>query len=596
MPSYRAPLRDMRFQLEEVLGIESLRNLPGFADAGGDLVAAVLGESAKIAEEVLLPLNQSGDREGCRFADGVVTTPAGFRAAFRTFAEGGWIGLSGDPDYGAQGLPYVLATAVSEMMISANMAFSTYPGLIAGAIEAISRHGSAAQKRTYLPRLFKGEWGGTMNLTEPHCGTDLGLLRTRAEPRADGSYAITGTKIFISAGEHDLTDNIIHLVLARIAGAPAGTRGISLFIVPKYLVNGDGTLGARNGVACGSIEHKMGLRASATCVMNYEDATGFLIGEANRGMRAMFTMMNAARIGVGLQGLALSEIAYQNAAAYARERRQGRALTGPAFPDQPADPIIVHPDVRRMLMTMRAFTEGGRALLLRTALAIDLAHKDADAEARRDAEDYAALLTPVVKATLTDLGFESVNLGLQCFGGAGYIRETGMEQFVRDARITQIYEGTSGIQALDLVGRKLPAHTGRYLRQFFHPLDRFLQDEMANPALKEFVSPLARAFARLQQVTAWIGEEGLKDPEQAGAAAADYLRLFGLVALGHAWAGMAKVAAERLASGTAEAPFYTAKLATARFFMAKMLPDTAALQARITAGAAPVMALAAEAF
>ena len=601
MSSYRAPLRDLRFVLDEVLNLEAYGNLPGFAEVGPDIASAILDEGAKLAEEVIAPLNRSGDEAGCRFEDGVVTTPAGFKEAFRAYAEGGWIGLGADPDHGGQGLPHVYASAMSEMMASANLAFETYPGLIAGAIAAIEQHGTADQKATYLPKLISGEWGGTMNLTEPHCGTDLGLMRTRAEPREDGAYSITGTKIFITAGEHDLTENIVHLVLARIPGGPEGVRGISLFIVPKFLVNGDasdsvGGLGPRNGLACGSIEHKMGLKASATCVMNYEGATGFLLDEPHKGMRAMFTMMNAARLGVAIQGLGVSEAAYQMAVAYARERRQGRALNGPAEPEQPADPIIVHPDVRRMLMTMRAFNEGARALGLWTALQIDLARRHPDEATRRDAEDFVALITPVIKACFTDMGFESANLGLQCFGGSGYIAETGIEQLVRDARITQIYEGTSGIQALDLIGRKLPAHTGRYLRQFFHPVDRFIQEKGADPDLKDFVMPLAKSFARLQQATAWIGEQGLRDPEQAGAGASDYLRMFGLVALGYMWARMAEISDAQIKAGAKDHQFYQNKLQTGRFFMARMLPDTSSLLSKLTSGAAPVMGLPLAAF
>ena len=596
MSHYSAPLRDFRFVLNEVLNIGAYGNLPGFADVTPELTDSILDEGAKVTEEVIAPLNRSGDEEGCRHENGTVTTPTGFKEAFRTYAEGGWIGLDADPDYGGQGLPHVLSSVMSEMLASANLAFETYPGLISGAIGAIQAHGTEDQKKAYLPHLISGRWGGTMNLTEPHCGTDLGLMRTRAEPRADGNYAITGTKIFITGGEHDLTENIVHLVLAKIPGGPQGTKGISLFIVPKFLANGEGELGARNALGCGSIEHKMGLKASATCVMNYEGATGYLLGEEHKGMRAMFTMMNASRLGVGLQGLGVSEAAYQIAVAYARERRQGRALAGPAEPDQPADPIIVHPDVRRMLLSMRAFNEGARALGLWTALQLDLSFKHPDAATRRDADDFVALITPVIKAYFTDAGFDSVNLGLQCFGGHGCITETGIEQLVRDARITQLYEGTSGIQALDLVGRKLPAHTGRYLRQFFHPVDRFLQEQAGNPGLKDFVIPLAKSFARLQQATAWIAEQGLKDPEQAGAAASDYLRMLGLVALGYMWARMAKTAFAQLDAGVEDPGFYENKIETGRYFMARSLPDTSSLLSKITSGAGSLMRLPAEAF
>ncbi|HJN04943.1 MAG TPA: acyl-CoA dehydrogenase C-terminal domain-containing protein, partial [Alphaproteobacteria bacterium] len=480
---------------------------------------------------------------------------------------------------------------------AANISFGTYPGLARGTYAAIHKHGNDEQKATYLPRLANGEWGGTMNLTEPHSGTDLGLMRTRAEPQEDGSYKITGTKIFITAGEHDLTDNIVHLVLARLPDAPEGVRGISMFLVPKFLVNEDGSLGARNTASCGSIESKMGLKASATCVMNFDDAIGHLIGGKNKGLRAMFTMMNEARLGVGVQGLGLSEVAYQNARDYARERRQGRSLKGPAEPDEAADPIIVHPDVRKMLLTVRAFNEGARALALWMALNADLAEIHPDDDARRVADDLVSLIMPVLKAHLTDTGFESVNWALQCFGGHGYIRENGMEQFVRDARITQLYEGTSGIQALDLVGRKLPEHMGRLLRQFFHPVDRFLQDNRDDPALKDFVMPLAKSFARLQQATAWVAEQGLKDPEQAGAVAADYLKMFGLVALGFMWARMAKASSEKLSNGAGDGrQFLESKLHVGRYYMAKTLPETSSLLSRIVAGKEALMALEADAF
>ena len=596
MPTYQAPLRDTRFLLNEFLEISKYQNLPGFEDATPDLIDAILEEGGKIAEEVLFPLNQSGDEEGCHFDNGEVSTPKGFKEAYKTFTEGGWAGLVADPDYGGQGLPRVIGSAFVEMICSANLSFGTYPGLAAGAYAAIKKHGSDDQKNTYLPKLANGEWGGTMNLTEPHCGTDLGLMRTKAEPQDDGSFRITGTKIFITAGEHDLTDNIIHLVLAKISGGPEGVRGISLFIVPKVLVNGDGTPGIRNGVACGSIEKKMGIKASSTCVMNYDDAVGYLLGEEHRGMRAMFTMMNEARLGVGIQGLGLSEVAYQNAAAYAKERLQGRGLKGAVAPDKPADPIIVHPDVRKMLLTMRSFTEGARALALWMALQVDLAEKHPEESVRRDAEELVSLMMPIVKAYITDMGFESVNWGVQCFGGHGYIREHGMEQFVRDTRITQLYEGTSGIQALDLVGRKLPAHMGRSLRQFFHPVDAFIRENMGDPAMKDFIMPLAKSFARLQQATAWIAEQGLKDPEQAGAASADYLKMFGHVALAYMWARMARISNEKLANGGDDRDFFETKLKLGRFFMTKTLPDTSALLSKITAGAAPLMAMDADAF
>jgi len=596
MPTYQAPLSDMRYLLNDVLEIGRYDNLPGFAEASDDIVDAILEEGARLTQEVLHPLNQPADEEGCHWTKEGVTTPKGFKEAYKTFVEGGWPSLTCDPEHGGQGLPNVLGIAFSEMIISANMSFGTYPGLARGAYQAINKTGSEAQKALYLPKLASGEWGGTMNLTEPHCGTDLGLLRTKAEPQSDGSYKITGTKIFISAGEHDLTENIIHLVLARLPDAPDGIRGISLFIVPKVLVNEDGSLGARNGVTCGSIEHKMGLKASATCVMNYDGATGYLIGEPNKGMRAMFVMMNEARLGVGVQGLGLSEVAYQNAATYAKERIQGRSLSGAAYPDKAADPIIVHPDVRRMLLNARAFNEGARALAMWTALHIDLSERHPDESVRKDADDLVGLIMPVLKAFLTDTGFETVNLALQCFGGHGYIREHGMEQFVRDARITQLYEGTSGIQALDLVGRKLPQGTGRLLRQFFHPVDQFIQENAEDKELGDLVMNLAKSFARLQQATAWIAENGLKDPMQAGAASSDYLKMFGLVALGFMWARMAKVSAGKIAEGEGDKAFHENKIKLARYYMTKVMPDTSSLLSKIMSGADPLMSFDEEAF
>ncbi len=596
MPSYQAPVGDYRFLLHDFLQLEKYANVSGFEEATPDLIDAILDEGAKLVEEVIQPLNQVGDTEGCTFEDGRVTTPTGFKEAYRAYTEAGWGGLTADPEYGGQGLPYVLGLVMSEMMSSANLAFGMYPGLTHGAYEAIVRHGSEEQKKTYLPKLVSGEWTGTMNLTEAHCGTDLGLMRTKAEPQEDGSYRITGTKIFISAGDHDLAENIIHLVLAKIPGGPEGTKGISLFIVPKVLVRPDGTLGERNAVTCGSIEHKMGIHGNSTCVLNYDGAVGYLVGEPHKGMRAMFTMMNAARLGVGIQGLGLSEVAYQNAAAYAKDRLQGRALTGAKAPDKSADPIIVHPDVRRMLLGMRAFNEGARALALWVGLTIDLSEKHSDETVRREAEDLVALLTPIIKAYFTDAGFEHANAGLQCLGGHGYIREWGMEQFVRDARICQIYEGTNGIQALDLVGRKLPAHMGRNLRRFFHPVDRFIQEHIEDEELKDYVLPLAKAFGRLQRATIWIGERGMANPDEAGAAASDYLRLFALVAVGYMWARIVRVAKRKLAEGNGDRRFYETKLATARFFMERMLPDTSSLLARVTAGSRTVMALDAEAF
>jgi alkylation response protein AidB-like acyl-CoA dehydrogenase len=590
MTVYAAPVRDMRFVLHEVLGIERLTELPGYEEASPDLVDAVLDEGAKIAEQVLFSLNHSGDEEGCTLENGVVRTPAGFKEAYDRFREGGWIGLAADPQYGGQGLPKALRVVVDEMCSSANISFGTYPGLSTGAMNLIEQHGSDEIKALYLPKMVEGRWSGTMCLTEPQCGTDLGLIRTRAAPRDDGTWAVSGTKIFISAGEHDLTENIVHLVLARLPDAPAGIRGISLFLVPKFLPKTDGEVGPRNGLMCGGLEHKMGLRASATCVMNFEEATGWLIGQPHQGMRAMFTMMNDARLEVGIQGLGVAEVAYQSAAAYAKERLQGRALGGAKHPDKPADPIVVHPDVRRMLLTMRATSEGARAFAYWIGMTADLAKKHPDAGIRQDAEDLLALMTPVVKAYMTDEGSATANLGIQVMGGHGYISEWGMEQLVRDARITQLYEGANGIQALDLIGRKLSAHYGRYLRAFFHPVMAFVETHQADPGLAEFVLPLAKAFARLQQVTLHLAQVSLKNPDEAGAASVDYLRLFALTAMAFMWARMAKVALDRRGNGgAADGAFYDAKVRTARFFMTKLLPESSALVARIMAGAGPLM-------
>jgi butyryl-CoA dehydrogenase len=582
MPTYRAPLRDMRFVLNELADPARLRALPGCEELTEDLVDPVLEEAAKLCEEVLTPINRSGDEEGCTLENGVVRTPKGFREAYDAFKEGGWPSLNCDPDYGGQGLPKTISLFVEEMICSANLSFGMYPGLSHGAYSALRLHGSDELKRRFLPKLVSGEWTGTMCLTEPQCGTDLGLIRTRAVPADDGSYRITGSKIFISAGEHDLAENILHLVLAKLPDAPPGTRGISLFLVPKFLPTEDGRPGPRNGVTCTGIEHKMGIKASSTCAMAFEDAKGWLVGQPHKGLRAMFTMMNEARLSVGIQGLGIAEASYQNAVAYARDRLQGRALGGTAAPDKPADPIIVHPDVRRMLLTMRAYTEGCRALGTLIAVENDVAVLHPDRAEREAAEDLVALMTPVVKAMFTDLGTECANLGMQVYGGHGYIREWGMEQFVRDARIAQIYEGTNGIQALDLVGRKMGAHAGRSLRRFFHPLLAWIEARQEDERMAEFVLPLSKAFGRLQQCTAEVARRGLGDPFEAGAAATDYLRLFGLVALGQVWARMAEAALDR----AEEDAFYVAKLATARFFFARILPQTGALSATILAGGA----------
>ena len=595
MVTYNAPFDDIRFLLHEVFDYEkTLTTLPGFEEATPDVVDAVLRGAAKVCVNELLPLNRSGDEEGCTFENGVVRTPKGFKEAYKVFAEGGWIGLACDPDHGGQGLPRVVQSIVQEMICSTNLSFGIYPGLSQGVYAALSLHGSAELKARFLPKLVEGTWSGTMCLTEAHCGTDLGLIRSRAEPDGKGGYLISGSKIFISAGEHDLTENILHLVLAKLPDAPPGTRGISLFLVPKFQVKSDGTLGPGNGVSCGSIEHKMGIKASSTCVINFDSARGALVGDPHKGMRAMFTMMNGARLGVGIQGLGLAETAYQSAAAYAKERLQGRALTGPKRPDKPADPIIVHPDVRKNLMTMRAYNEAARAMAVWIGMALDVAERHPDPDQRQEAEDLVELVTPIIKALFTDCGFEVTNLGVQVLGGHGYIREHGLEQLVRDVRIAQLYEGANGIQALDLAGRKLGQHMGRLLRRFFHPVAAFMEARQAEPEMAEFIGPLAKAVGRLQQATVWMAQAGLKDPEEVGAAASDYLRLFGLAAMAYMWARMARVSLDRLEGENAA--FYRAKLATGRFFMTRLLPQTSGLFAAIMAGKAPLMALEEAAF
>jgi len=592
MPTYKAPVDDALFLLNDVFHLERYGNLPGFAEASPDTVEAILREAAKFTEEVLSPLNRIGDKQGCtRHPDASVTTPDGFKDAYRQLVEGGWIGISAPEEFGGQGLPGTMTVLVNEFLCSANMAFAMYPGLTQGAIAALITHASQELKEKYLPKMVEGSWTGTMNLTEPHCGTDLGLLRTKAVKQPDGSFKITGTKIFISAGEHDMVENIVHLVLARIEGAPSGTRGISLFVVPKMLVNDDGSLGARNGVSCGSIEEKMGIHANSTCVMNYDGAIGWLVGEENCGLNAMFVMMNEARLGVGVQGLALSEVAYQNAAIYAKERLQGRALSGTKFPDKPADPIIVHPDVRRALLTMRAFNEAGRALVIWAALSSDVAHRSGDEKQRQIADDQLGLLTPVIKGVLTDKGFANTVLAQQIFGGHGYIAEHGMEQFVRDARIAMIYEGANGIQALDLVGRKLAANGGRAVMAFFNEVQTYLKERASSDALNEYLRPLGASLAHLQQATMWFMNNAMAKPDNAGAGATDYMHLLGLVALGYMHARIAEAAQAR-----GEDPSMQAKLVTSRFFMQRMLPETATHLARIEAGAGSVMELPAEAF
>ena len=592
MPIYNAPTKDMQFLLHEVLNV-SQSAIPGYADLEADFTGAVLDEAGKIARDVLAPLNASGDAEGCHLENGVVRTPKGFDSAFRAMKDGGWTALDCDPAYGGQGMPYVLATAVGEVFVSANMAFNMYQGLTHGAYSAIHAHGTDDQKATYLPKMVSCDWTGTMNLTEPHCGTDLGQLRTRAEPQADGSYKITGQKIFISAGEHDLADNIIHLVLAKTPGGGEGTKGISLFIVPKFMVNADGSLGARNAVTVGKIEHKMGIHGNATCVMNYDGATGFLLGELHKGMRAMFTMMNEARLGVGLQGYAVAEAAYQNAVAYAKDRLQGRDVTGVKNPTGPADPLIVHPDIRRALMDQKSFVEGARAFTFWGASLIDQAHKSGDAAA----EGLISLLTPVLKGFQTDKGFDSAVLAQQIYGGHGYIEEQGMSQFVRDARIAMIYEGANGVQALDLVGRKLAQDGGKHVMAFFEMVKGFIKDNEGNAALKaDFLDPLKAASKDLQAAGMFFMENGMKNPNAALAGSYDFMHLFGHVCLGLMWARMAKSAQAALDAGTGDKGFYETKLMTGRYYMARQLPATGLHLARIQSGAAPVMALPAEAF
>lgn len=592
MPEYKAPLRDIRFVRDELLDYpEHYATLPGAEDVTPDIVNAILNEGARFCEQVLAPLNQVGDQEGCTLTEDGVSTPTGFKEAYQQFVAGGWPSLAHHPDHGGQGLPESLNLVISEMIGEANWSWGMYPGLSHGAMNTLGAHGTPEQQKTYLTRLVSGEWTGTMCLTESHCGTDLGMLETRAEPRTDGSYRISGTKIFISAGEHDMAENIVHIVLARLPDAPEGTRGISLFIVPKYLPNDDGSAGKRNAVSCGSLEHKMGIHGNATCVMNFDGATGFLIGPPNKGLNCMFTFMNTARLGTGLQGLAHAEIAGQGALRYARERLQMRSLTGPKNPDGPADPIIVHPDVRRMLLTIKAFAEGNRALVYYAARLVDIQAHSTDEEASKTADQMLGFLTPIIKAFITETGFEAANLGLQCYGGHGFIREWGMEQNVRDCRIALLYEGTTGIQALDLLGRKVLMTQGELLKAFTKVVHKFCKAHADNEELKEFIEPLADLNKEWGDLTMKVGMAAMKNRDEVGAASVDYLMYSGYACLAYFWADMARIARQKLAEGTAEEGFYQAKVQTAQFYFQRILPRTRTHKACIESGADNLMAM-----
>ncbi len=595
MPTYRVPRRDIQFVMHEVLDMANhYQTIPGAEDVDADMIDAIMEEGAKFSENVVAPLNMSGDAEGCRWQDGDVTTPTGFKQAYDQFVEAGWPSLAHKPELGGQGLPESLGTMLNELTGTANWSWSMYPGLSHGAMNTLEAHGTEAQKQKYLLPLVAGSWTGTMCLTESHCGTDLGLLRTKAEPQADGSYGITGTKIFISAGEHDMAENIVHIVLARLPDAPQGTKGISLFIVPKFNVNDDGTLGERNSVVCGSIEEKMGIHGNATCVMNFDSAKGYLIGPENKGLNCMFTFMNTARIGTAVQGLCSSEGSFQGALEYAKERLQMRALTGPAAPEKPADPIIVHPDVRRMLLTQKAFAEGGRMLAYYTSQLNDTVNRGTDAVAIKEAETLLSLLTPIAKAFMTETGLESANLGVQCFGGHGFIKEYGMEQLVRDARISTIYEGTTGIQALDLLGRKVLMTQGETLRAFTKQVHKFCKAEAENDLLQEFIKPLAELNKQWGDLTMQVGMKAMQNRDEVGAASVDYLMYSGYVTLAYLFAKAAKAAQQALTSGTTEADFYNAKLFTARFYYSRLLPRTKSHEMAILSGADNLQGLSAE--
>lgn len=596
MPEYKAPQREMMFVLNEVFNVEQHYQKLGFEEATLDMVEAIVEEGAKFSERVLSPLNQVGDQQGCKFDNGVVTTPDGFRDAYQQFVEAGWPSLPHKPEWGGQGLPESLGIVVNELVGTANWSWSMYPGLSHGAMATLDEHGTEEQKQTYLTKLISGEWTGTMCLTESHCGTDLGMLRTRAEPNDDGSYSLTGTKIFISAGEHDMADNIVHIVLARLPDAPEGTKGISLFIVPKFIPDAEGNVADRNGVACGSIEHKMGIHGNATCVINFDAAKGFLIGPPNRGLNCMFTFMNVARIGTAIQGLVHAEVGFQGSLAYAKDRLQMRSLNGPKNPEGPADPIIVHPEVRKMLLTQKAIAEGGRALCYYTAMLVDSASHAPDETERADADTLLALLTPIAKAFLTELGFEAANHGMQIFGGHGYISEWGMEQNVRDSRISMLYEGTTQIQALDLLGRKVLMTQGESLRKFTKIIHKFCKQESGNKALKPFIKPLVEMNKEWGGLTMKIGMKAMKNRDEVGAASVDYLMYSGYVTLAYLWARMAKTAQEKLDSGADDADFYRAKLMTARFYYERMLPRTRGLVATMTSGADNLMEMDADLF